>query len=84
MVRDNGELKGKINWFTSDELKKEGLINEDMVNPTEEDLQKLKVKCVEFLRNKGFVFYDYIGYRVQLSKRINRLQEFGIQFWHIK
>lgn len=84
MVRDNGELKGKINWFNIDQLKQEGLVQDDMFNPTEDELQELKCRCVEFLKTKGFVFFDYIGYRVNLSKRIGKLVEFGVQFHHIK
>ena len=84
MVRDNGELKGKINWFTLSQLKDEGLLKEDLMNPSEEQLQELKKECVEYLKTKGFVFYDYIGYRTVLSRRIGKLLEFGVQFYHIK
>ena len=84
MVRDNGELKGKINWFTIDQLKEKNLLKEDLFNPTEDQLQELKNRCVEHLKTEGFVFFDYIGYRVQLSKRVGKLLEFGVQFHHIK
>ena len=84
MVRDNGELKGKINWFSIDQLKAEGLLDKDLSNPSEEELQSLKNKCVDYLKTKGFVFFDFIGYRVQLSKRVGKLLEFGVQFHHIK
>lgn len=84
MVRDNGELKGKINWFTAQQLKELKLIDGDVYNPSEEYLTQLKESCVRYLKSIGFVFFDYIGYRVVLSKRINKLQEFGVQFHHIK
>lgn len=84
MVRDNGELKGKINWFSLDQLKELGLLSNDLFTPTEEELQELKDRCVAYLKTKGFVFFDYIGYRLVLSKRINKLLEFGVQFHHIK
>ena len=84
MVRDNGELKGKINWFTLDQLKSSKLLDKDLYNPTEDELQELKSRCIEHLKKQGFIFFDFIGYRVQLSKRVGKLQEFGVQFWHIK
>lgn len=85
MVRDNGELKGKINWFTKNELIEAGLVSaeDDMVNMTEDQYQDLKNKCVDFLSKKGFVFFDYIGYRV-LTGRTGKVKEFGVQFHHIK
>lgn len=85
MVRNNGEFKGKINWFTKPELVEAGLVSakDDMANMTDEQYQELKEKCVQFLSNKGFVFFDYIGYRV-ITGRTGKVKEFGVQFHHIK
>jgi hypothetical protein len=84
MVRDNGELKGKINWFTRDQLIRDGIIAKDqeITNPTENELQELKAKCVKYLTELGYTFFHYIGYRVILG-RTGKLKEFGVQFHHI-
>jgi hypothetical protein len=85
MVRDNGELKGKINWFSKGQLIEAGIISADneLSNLSEDQFQDLKNRCVEFLVKKGFVFFDYIGYRTVIG-RTGKLKEFGVQFHHIK
>ena len=86
MVRDNGDLKGKINWFDIELLIKLEFISSDkeLINPDDEQLRELTNRCKVHLEKEGFVFYpDYIGYRVVLGKT-GKIKEFGIQFKHIK
>jgi hypothetical protein len=86
MVRDNGALKGKINWFERDKLIKLGLISSEneFINPTPEQLGELARRCAEHLKKEGFMFYsDSPEYREKLSKT-GKIIEFGVQFYHIR
>lgn len=85
MVRDNGDMKGKINWFTIEHLIDFGIIktSQDYINPTEEDCQTIKRKLVEQMIKEKFTFFPFIGYRIKLNNR-GRIKEFGVQFKSIE
>lgn len=86
MVRENGEYKGKINWFTNHQLIEKGLLesSKKVSKLSHEELETLRDKCVNLLKKEGFVFFnDSIGYRIEMQRK-GYINDFGVQFWYIK
>ena len=83
MVRDNGVLKGKINWFDNALLIKLKLIDKELIDPTEQQLDDLKIRCMEHLKKEKFIFFPVTKYRTVIG-RTGKLKEFGVQFHHIE
>lgn len=78
--------RGKINWFSHEQLKKHApelldKINNKTTNDPSLFIQ-LKEHLIGVLKKQGFVFFDETLYRYRYHK--GKLVEFGINFHHIK
>jgi len=87
MTRDKemgGGLKGKVNWFTIDQLNELGITSLKLsyINPSDEELEDIKELCMRFMSKKGFIFFTDTGYRAKYNTK-HRLIEFGVQYHHI-
>ena len=78
------KAKGKFNHLTVDDLLRLGLGEYIHIKEQDIDFDELVVKVKDALIEEGFVFFtDTLDYKYLLDRK-KELQEFMIQFHHIK
>jgi hypothetical protein len=78
-------LRGKVNWFSPENIKVDApsYLHLFKQKPDPESLEKLAKHLVQFLKKKGFVFFDDYYYRYRINTA-GHLKEIGLNFRYIQ
>ena len=77
----NHRIKGKLNHFQKDDFFRLGLGDYYWQPKDKVNIEELKLKLIEVMKQEGFVFFDNIEYKAKF--KFGCLYEFAIQYHHI-